>query len=449
MVDAPESFDVLVLGAGSGGELVARELAAAGRQVAVVELGRVGGECPYVACMPSKALLANARLHRIRERPGPAPWADAVDHRDEVSEHRDDTRTAEDLAGAGVALIRGFGRIDGPGTVLVGDTRYRAVDVVVATGSSPVIPNLDGIGDVPTWTSDEALSASERPASLVILGGGAIGCELGQVYASFGVPVTIIDNGPRLLSREDPLAGAAVAGALEALGVAVVLGASVRGLSPDPAGLRVRVDGAPDVLAARLLVVTGRRPAVDGIGLDTLGIGAADDGLDIDGRCRVVGQEHVWAVGDVTAIAPYTHTANYQARIVAANLLGRRRTADYRAIPRVVFTDPPAAAVGITLEDAEDQGRAVETALMDVGETARAAAEGGCRGALRLIADRETKALVGASAVGPGADEWISAATVAIRAAIPVAVLADVVWPFPTFSEAYQPPLQELADRLA
>ena len=439
-----DSFDVLVLGTGSGGELVARLVAAAGRRVAVVEGLRVGGECPYVACMPSKAMLHRARLHRTRE----SSWEALIEYRDEVAEHRDDTATAADLAGAGVTIIRGFGRLDGPGAVVVGGRRYTAPDVVIATGSSPFAPDIDGINDVPTWTSDEALSSPDRPASLAIVGGGAIGCELGQVFATFGVPVTIIQNGPRLLAKEDPLAGEAIARTLAGLGATVMVGATVEALEPDPAGVKVCVTGGADVVAERLLVVPGRRPTVEGIGLETVGI-EADGAVGVDARCRVEGHEHLWAVGDVTGVAPYTHTASYQARVVAANLLGRPQTADYRAIPRVVYTDPPTAAVGLTLEQAQEQGLEVETAVMDVGQTARAAAEGGAEGRLRLIADRSRKVLIGASAVGPGADEWIGFATLAIRASIPVAVLADVVHPFPTYSEAYQPPLQELADKLA
>ncbi|GAC1477675.1 MAG: NAD(P)/FAD-dependent oxidoreductase [Acidimicrobiales bacterium] len=435
-----DTFDVLILGAGSGGELLARLLATAGRRVGVIEGLRVGGECPYVACMPSKALLHRARQHRIQA----STWPEAIAHRDEVSEHRDDSETAADLARTGVTVIRGFGRLCGPGTVDVDGASFTADDVVIATGSSAVRPDIAGLDDVPTWTSDEALSSPDRPESLAILGGGPIGCELAQVYASFGVPVTLIENGPRLLAKEDPMAGEVIGATRARLGVTVVGGGSVPSVDPDPVGARIHVDGGADVLAARLMVVTGRSPTVDGIGLD----GVARTPLTVDDHCRVDGHEHLWAVGDVTGVAPFTHTANYQARIVAANLLGRPQRADYRAIPRVVYTDPPVAAVGLTLEQAEEQGLAVETATMDVGETARAAAEDGPEGRLLLIADRRRKVLVGAAAVGPAADEWIGQATLAIRAEIPIAVLADVVQPFPTYSEAYQPPLQELADKL-
>lgn len=453
--DVADSFDVIVLGGGSGGEVVARRAARSGKRVAVIEAARVGGECPYVACMPSKALLRNARQHRLgssggspRHDHGPE-WRAAVKHRDEVSEHRDDADTAASLVADGVVLIRGWGRITGPGRVEVDARSYRWSELVIATGSKPVIPPIDGIDRVPTWTSDQALSSAEQPGSLAVLGGGAVGCELGQVYASFGVAVTIIENSERLLGREDQLAGDAVASALGDLGVIVRTGASVASLEPDPVGVRVLIQDGDPVVAARLLVVTGRRPTVDGIGLETLGIDPGSGGLDVDRHCRVRGHDHLWAVGDVTAVAPYTHTANYQARVVASNLAGHVRVADYRAIPRVVYTDPAAAAVGLTLEQATDQGIDVESADMEIGETARSAAEGGCDGRLRLIADRGRQILVGASAVGPGADDWIGPAIVAIRAEVPIATLADVVWPFPSYSEVYQPPLEELAARLA
>jgi len=493
MADPSNRFDVVVLGGGSGGEIVARRVAAAGRRVAVVESGRVGGECPYVACMPSKALLHSARLHRLRSsraaepaqagraaEPNPtdagsgpavpvrsevhqAGWQHALDHRDDVAENRDDSDTAASLCDAGVTLIRGVGRIAGPGVLDVEGARIAWNDLVVATGSTPVIPEIDGIDAVPAWTSDQALSSPEHPAHLIVLGGGAIGCELGQVYASFGTRVTIIEGDDRLLGKEDALAGHAVAAALDRLGADLRLGDSVVRVARHRLGVEVELKSGDSVVGERLLVVTGRRPATADIGLESLGIDphgkradAHDESpgdkspgsrsLDIDDRCRVRGQEHVWAVGDVTGVAPYTHTANYQARVVAANLLGHPQRADYRAVPRVVYTDPASAAVGLTLQQATEQGLAVETAIIDVADTARAAAEGDVTGKLRLIADRGRRVLVGASAVGPGADDWIGPAILAIRAEIPIATLADVIWPFPSFSEVYQPPLEELLE---
>lgn len=477
MAGVCDHFDVVVLGAGSGGEVVARRVATEGLRVAVVESARVGGECPYVACMPSKALLRSARVHRLRSgaegdgnptgrdglpntggwrRDGgrnTGGWRRAVEHRDDVAENRDDSGTAASLRDGGVTLIRGVGRIAGPGVVEVGGTRIGWNDLVVATGSAPVTPDIDGIDSIRAWTSDQALSSQEHPAHIIVLGGGAIGCELGQVYATFGTHVTIIESDDRLLGKEDPLAGQAVGAALAGLGADLRLGDSAVRVGPHPAGVKVELKSGDSVVGDRLLVVTGRRPATSDIGLESLGIGpngeTTDAPLDVDDRCRVMGQDHVWAVGDVTGVAPYTHTANYQARVVAANLLGHPRRADYRAVPRVVYTDPASAAVGLTLEQATERGLAVETALIDVADTARAAAEGDVSGKLRLIADRDRGVLVGASAVGPGADDWIGPAIVAIRAEIPLITLADVIWPFPSFSEVYQPPLEKLLELIA
>jgi dihydrolipoamide dehydrogenase len=272
-----------------------------------------------------------------------------------------------------------------PGVVEVDGRELGWTDLVVATGSHATPPPVDGIDDVPTWTSDQALSAQDRPASLLVVGAGAVGCELAQAHARFGVDVVLADPGEQLLGREE------------------------RSLA--------------DLLAP-----------------------GDDAELRTDDHCRVVGQQHVWAAGDVTGVAPYTHTANYQARVVLANLLGGDRRADYRAVPRTVYTDPPVASVGLDPETAREQGVDVVTADMDLGEVARTSTEGTRAGRLVLTADRARGVLVGAAAIGPRADEWLAEATLAIRAEVPLSVLADVVHAFPTFGEAYEPPVQQLAE---
>ncbi len=454
---------MVVLGAGSAGEYVAGDLAAAGRSVALVEELRVGGECPYVACMPSKALLRAAAVRRLVRRAAEvgacsvAPvldsdedgFAAAVAWRDRVSRGGDDSEAARSLEARGVCLVRGRGEVASPGFVAVDGDEYGYRDLVVATGSSAAWPPVEGLADVPTWTSDQALlaAAEDRPASLVVLGGGPVGCELAQVYARYGVEVTVVDDADRLVSREEPSVTELLANVLRADGVRLRLAAKVERAEAVDGGGRARLvfaDGSV-VEADRVLVATGRTPNVTGIGLDRLGI-AVEDGraLDVEPDCRVVGHEHVWAAGDVTGIAPFTHTANYQARIVVSNLLGRPARADYRAIPRAVYTDPPVASVG-TFE-----GDDVVTATMDVGETARAAADGDETGGLLVLAaDRARGVLVAASAIGPHADEWIGEATLAIRAEISLSVLADVVHAFPTYSESFEPPLRELAAKTA
>ena len=322
---------------------------------------------------------------------------------------------------------------------------------MLATGSHPVLPPIEGLDDVPTWTSDEALTALDAPRSMLIMGGGAVGCELAQAFALFGVEVTLVEAAPQLLGREEPSVAAALHGALWGRGINVLLGVEVTSFSRGAAGgACARLSNETTIEVERVLIAVGRQPTTDGLGLDALGIGVGARGeIEIDSACRVRGHDHVWAVGDVTAIAPFTHTANYQARVVIDNIQGGDRHADYRAIPRAVYTDPAVASVGMTEEAARDQGIDALSATYDIAHTARAATEGSSGGRLVLTADKDKAQLIGAAAIGPHADEWIGEAVVAIRAQIPLSVLADVVHPFPTFAMAYEPPLRELARRCA
>lgn len=470
---------MVVLGAGSAGEVVAGRLAEAGRSVALVAAGLVGGECPYVACMPSKALLRSASVRALARRahdlgasahpldvgPPAAAYAAAVARRDDIARHRDDTEAAKALVDAGVVLLRGRGRIVGPGEVEVhpdrgdqgepgrdgaggdGSERIGCGRLVIATGSRAQVPPIDGLDDVAWWTSDEALSSDELPDRLVVVGGGPVGCELAQVYARYGVEVTVVESSEVLLDGEEPEVSDAVLGLLEDAGVRVVTGAEVTGVSAGPGGtaIAVTVEGGDDVVADRLLVVTGRTPNVDDIGLEVLGVEPGRTGIEVDEHCQVVGAEGVWAAGDVDGIAPYTHTSTHQGRLVVDRILGRAGTDDRSAIPRCVYTEPAVAAVGLTVAQARAEGIDVAVARFDPADTARAVVEEVGRGTVVLVADRGRGVLVGASLVGPHADEWLGQLTLAVRAEVPLAVLADVVQAFPTFSEALTPPLRDLA----
>lgn len=413
-----ETYDVIVLGGGSGGEAVARGLAERRTKVALVEASLVGGECPYLACMPSKALLHAAASGRS--------WPVAMKLRDEAANNRDDTATVKELRAAGVDVIRARGVITGRGAVLAGPRRLEAPDLVVATGAEAVVPPIDGVDAEAIWTSDDALSTAELPERLLILGGGPVGCELAQAFARLGSSVTLVEADGRLLAREPAFVGEAIRAALIADGVTVRTGE--------------KVDSAP--AGWRVLAAIGKTPRVTGIGLESLGLEPdPDGGLPVDEHCRV--QDGLWAVGDVTSVAPFTHTANYQAKVVVANLCGQNARADYAAIPRALYTDPPAYAVGRT-------GDGLATASADLGETARAIVDERTRsgGRVVLYADRDERVLVGAAAVGPAADEWGAELTLAVKARVGVDVLADLVHAFPTYAEALEPAYAELARRL-
>ena len=464
-------FDVVVLGGGTSGSLIAIEVSRAGRSTALVEAGLVGGEAPYLADMASKSLLQSARRGET--------WEHAVARRDEVAGHLDDAAAAARLAEAGVTLIRGTGRITGPGAVAVtpqpargslngpapaGPVTLHYTDLVVCTGSEPVAPPVEGLADVPAWTSAEALTCPDLPRRLVVLGAGPVGCELAQIYAAFGSQVTLVESEPLVLPGEAQFTSEILGDALRRTGVDLRLGSAVVKAETTDDGLALTLADGTRVEADRVLLASGRRPRLSGLGLEELGISAGPgEMLPLDETCRVVanapgkttpaaGQKpgRVWAAGDVTAIAPYTHTARYQARIVAANLLGGTRAADYRAVPRTVYTSPSVYTVGMSPSLAEATGVDLITVSYDLAETARAQVEDDDRGRVELYADAGAgDILVGAAAIGPDAEEWMSEVTLAIRARIPLPVLADVVHAFPTYGEAVGTPLRGLAQRSA
>ncbi|WP_336920822.1 dihydrolipoyl dehydrogenase family protein [Aquipuribacter sp. SD81] len=480
-----DTYDLVVIGAGSGGETLASEAARAGLSVAVVEAGLVGGECPFLACVPSKALLLRASRARRAglDRDGlRAAWRDAVAARDEAAEHRDDAEHAKGLAEAGVVLLRGRGRVVAPGEVEVtGEDGTQRVSwdraLVVGTGSSPVVPPVDGLDSVPTWTSDDALSSAELPERLLVLGGGAVGCELSQVYASFGVRVTLVETAPTLLPGEDGWVGEAVAAHLTRTGVDVRAGTTLERVEASDGGARAhlapadddgRDDGAEQTVDVdRVLVVTGRRPNGDDLGLDVLGVAVDDGAVRVDDACRAVDAldeavDGVFAVGDVTGGPAYTHTANAHARVVLDRLHGgdaRRHDDD---APRVVYTDPPVFSVGLGEAAAREAGHRTEAAGQDLDDTARwyledLGADDGqdgqdgpsTPGHVRLVVDRADGRLLGAAAVGPQADSWGAELALAVAARLDVRFLARHIRAFPTWSEALNDPTATLAERLA
>jgi pyruvate/2-oxoglutarate dehydrogenase complex dihydrolipoamide dehydrogenase (E3) component len=400
--------------------------------VTLVERSLVGGECTYWACMPSKTLLRAPELvAAARRTPGVSasePDAEAIfAWRDAVVEHHDDAGHLEWLEEHGIELVRGTARVRDPGVIeLDGGEELDYDRLVVATGSTPALPPVAGLEQLDYWTNHEATAATEVPDSLVVVGAGPVGCELGQLFARLGSKVTILDIHERLLPREDPEASELLMAAFREEGIELRLGVpSERFESP----CRVRLQDGSTLEAERLLIAAGRIPRSQELGLEQLGVSfAGRGGIVVDDRLQAA--DGVWAIGDVTGIALLTHVGKYQARVAAANVAGGEARADYRAIPAVTFTDPQVASVGTREGDGLVSVRERLPSRASTYERPRP------EGFLKLFADPERRVLVGAAAVGPEAGEWLQQLTLAIRAEVPVDVLRDTIQPFPTFSEA-------------
>ncbi|WP_091433112.1 dihydrolipoyl dehydrogenase family protein [Micromonospora yangpuensis] len=517
----PELVDVVVVGLGVGGDEVAGKLAEAGLSVVGIERDLVGGECPYWGCVPSKMMIraanALAEARRVdglagtaQVRPDWSPVAKRI--REEATDTWDDRVAVDRFVGRGGTFVRGSGRLDGPGRVRVGDRVFQArYGVVLGTGTRPSIPPLPGLADTPYWTNHQAIEVEELPASLLSLGGGAIGLELAQVFARFGVQVTVLERSERVLAVEEPESSEVAAAALRADGVTIETGVGAERVSHDGQHFTVHAAGGAEFTAERLLVVTGRRAHLAELGLDTVGMDPDQRYLPVDDRMRA--GDGIWAVGDLTGEGAFTHIAMYQAAIVVADLLdhARRATAgpdpsgtasvvggavgaasgvpaaggpasagsgtagsgtaasgavgsgvagsgavgagvggpqgvaraDYRALPRVTFTDPEIGAVGLTERQARERGLNVQVGFAELASSTRGWIHRG-DGFIKLVADADRGVLVGATSAGPAGGEVLAGLVVAVHAAVPISQLRHMIYAYPTFHRAIETALHDL-----
>lgn len=440
--------DVLVIGLGPGGEDVAGRLAEAGLRVIGIEQQLVGGECPYWGCVPSKMMIRAAHTlaetRRVTELAGVAEalsdWRKVAQRiREEATDTWDDTIAVQRLEGKGGRFVRGRARITSPRTVTV-DGREYAADrgLVISTGTQPSIPPIEGLADTPYWTNREAVETETVPESLTVIGGGAIGLELAQVFARFGSRVAVLEVADRLLPMEEPEAGELLADVLRREGLTVVTGARISGVTFDGSGFTAYVDAHDPVRSERLLVATGRRADLSGLGVGAAGIDESARFVRVDENlCAADG---VWAVGDVTGEGLFTHVAMYQARIATADILGEsHEPANYRAVPRVTLTEPEVGVVGLTEAQAREQGIRVKTARTQIPSSARGwIHKAGNEGFIKLVADTSRGVLVGATSAGPTGGEVLGFLAVAVHAQVPVDTLAAMIYAYPTFHRAIE-----------
>ncbi|MFB6777823.1 dihydrolipoyl dehydrogenase family protein [Streptomyces sp. NPDC056352] len=450
-----EQVDVVVVGLGPGGEYVAGTLAEAGLDVVGVEAELVGGECPYWACVPSKMMIRAGNLlaeaGRIPALAGEVvvtpDWGRVAGRiRNEATDGWNDQVAVDRLAAKGGRLVRGTGRLTGPRQVAVGDRTFEARrGVVLATGTKPRIPPVPGLEGAPYWTNRDAVAAKELPESMVVLGGGAIGVEIAQVFARFTCVVTVIEGQERLLSQEEPEAGELAAQALRADGVTVLTGARVRQVGHDGTAFTIRLEGGGEPLRAeRLLVAAGRHADLAPLAVDSVGLDPTAGVVHTDGQMRAA--DGLWAVGDITGRGAFTHVSMYQAEIAVRDILRRPGPdADYRALPRVTFTDPEIGAVGLTESQAREQGLRVRTSVLPLSSSTRGWIHGpGNEGFIKLVEDTDRGVLVGATSAGPAGGEVLYGLNVAVHAEIPVDRLQHMMYTYPTFHRTVEAALGAL-----
>jgi pyruvate/2-oxoglutarate dehydrogenase complex dihydrolipoamide dehydrogenase (E3) component len=451
---AVTEVDVVVLGLGPGGRSTATQLAQAGLSVVGIDERLVGGECPFYGCTPSKIMVrASELLTEARRVPGMGgavtvtpDWADVARRiTDEATHGWTDAAEVQELTDAGVTFVRGHGRLAGARTVTVGGERYSARrGVVLATGTRPSVPPVEGLAQTPYWTNRDVVKVTELPRSLAVIGGGAIGAELCQVFARFGVDVSLVEMKDRILPAAEPEASALLTQCFADEGIRVVTGQKIAQVAYHDTTFVVELE-TTKLEADRLLVATGRTSNLADIGLETVGLDPGLDTLDTDAHMRVL--DGLWAIGDITGRGAYTHIAHYQGDIATAAILERdgAPVADYRGVPNVTFTDPEIGSVGMTEAQAREDGRRVRVGTADTASSPRGWIHGpGNAGLVKVVEDADQHVLVGGTVAGPLGGELLALVTLAVHARVPTASIESMIYAFPTFQEAIKRAIADL-----